>query len=95
MPNVDQIEDIEQTKSERGNAGNDVGDQQHLSLIKAIGDLTALKREEWNRQELQRGHDAERGSTTGELENQPVLSNALRPGSGVGDDVGGVEAFEV
>jgi hypothetical protein len=56
------------------------------ALRVAVGEDAAPHADEQHGQELQAGRDAERGAAAvRELEDQPVLRDALHPRAGVGD----------
>jgi hypothetical protein len=75
---------------------NDICPDQQLSLINPICHGATLQAKDQDRCELNRGHKAEIETiVVGEFENQPILSNALRPCTDVGCSIGWIENAEI
>ncbi len=91
VPDLHMAAQREHGEGEAGEAHRGLGDQQQRALGEAVGDDAAVEPEEQHRQELQRGGDADGGGGAGEAEHQPVLGDALHPGTGVGHHLAGGE----
>ena len=79
--------DVEHTEHEREQRQGALRDEQQAALVEPVGEHPAPHTEEHGRPELQRGDDAERGAGVGELEDEPVLRDALHPRAGERDQL--------
>ena len=91
VPDRDDAGEVEHAERDRDQAHERLGEDQQLALGVAVGEHPAPRAEEQHRQELQPGGDAERDAVVvGELDDQPVLGDALHPGADVRDHAPGV-----
>jgi hypothetical protein len=84
LPDPDRAGQGEDAEYERERAHYGLGHHEDLALGITIGDDATPEGEQQQRQELQAGSDAERGTAVvGELQHQPVLGDALHPAASV------------
>ena len=84
MPDPGGPSDREDAEGQRLQPHHQLRTHQDLALGQPVREKTAPQGEEQDRQELESGRDAQRGTRlAGERENEPVLRHPLHPGARV------------
>src|SRR5699024_4090108 len=85
VPDLCRTSGGENTQTHREHPHGALREDQQASFVDPVHDRTAQEAEEEHRQELERRGQTESDSAPAtELEDQPVLGDALHPGTGVG-----------
>ena len=90
-PELDPVEGDDGEEHERERACGGLGPQQGSALVEAVGDDASPDAEEQQREELERGREAERHTAAGQLQHQPALGDDLHPRAGERHELPGEE----
>ncbi len=92
MPHLDRAAERQDRQRDREDGGERLRDHEQHALGVAVRDHAAEQPEQQHGRELHRDRDPDGGDAAGELEDEPVLRDALHPDRGRRDDVPDVKS---